>query len=79
VSGPFAQPRPTPCEEEECLVDAYGAAVNEYSRTVIMLRTRQGPMPRAQYDEIRDFSEKARLRCKTAHAALDKLIQEHGC
>jgi hypothetical protein len=76
VGSPVAQP--APYEEKERLVDAYGAAVNEYGRTVNMLKHRLGVLPKADYDQMRTFSEEACVRCETARAALDRHIHEHG-
>ncbi len=79
MSSQAPQPQFAWCDEKERLVDAYGAAVNEYSRTVITLRGNLGILPKAEYDLIRAFSEDARVRCDTAHHALDRHIQLHGC
>ena len=74
-----AQPQTAACSEKERLVDAYGTAVNEYGRTVNMLKHRLGVLPKAPYDEIRAFSEEARVRCEAAHGALERHVAEHGC
>jgi hypothetical protein len=77
MSDPVA-PRPTYCEEKERLVDEYGAAVNEYSRTVRALRSNL-VLPKAEYDQIQAFSEETRVRCEAARAALEQHIAAHGC
>jgi hypothetical protein len=67
------------CSEKERLVDAYGTAVNEYGRTVNMLKHKLGVLPKAEYDQIRAFSEEARTGCEAAHLALERHVAEHGC
>jgi hypothetical protein len=79
MSSQAHRPQSSWCDEKERLVDAYGAAVNEYSRTVITLRSNLGILPKAEYDLIRAFSEDARVRCDKAHHALDRHIHMHGC
>jgi len=67
------------CEEKERLVDEYGTAVNEYGRTVKMLRHTLGVLAKTDYDQIRHFIGKARVRCEAVHLALEQHIDEHGC
>ena len=73
------KPQAEACSEKERLVDAYGAAVNEYGRTVNMLKHKLGVLPKAEYEQIRAFSEEARIGCEAAHSALERHVAEHGC
>jgi len=74
-----AQPQAEACSEKERLVDDYGAAVNEYGRTVNMLKHRMGVLLKDEYGEIRNFVEVSRTRCEAAHQALEEHVREHGC
>ena len=74
-----AQPQAEACSEKERLVDDYGAAVNEYGRTVNMLKHKMGVLLKDEYGEIRNFVEVARIRCEAAHQALEQHVREHGC
>ena len=74
-----AQPQAEAYYEKERLVDDYGTAVNEYGRTVNTLKHRQGILPKAEYDQIRNFIEVARIRCEAAYQALEQHVREHGC
>jgi hypothetical protein len=61
------------------LVDEYAAETSAYNRTVELLRSKLGTLPKAEYDRVRLLSEETRLRCEAARLALYRHILEHGC
>ena len=79
LNGGTVQIKPPQCEDKARLMEEYGLAADEYSRTVNMLRQSMGILPKAEYDQIRNFIEVARLRSETARLALDRHIRQHGC
>ena len=75
---------PQPEQEEVCfdkarLLRGYKMAVADYNRTVQVLSLRIGVLTKAEYREIRDFSESARVKAKKAFLAMERHEREHGC
>jgi hypothetical protein len=75
---------PQPEGEEVCFAKArllrdYKMAVADYNRAVQVLSLRLGVLTKKEYNEIRHFSESARVKSKNARLALECHEREHGC
>lgn len=57
----------------------YQIAAADYSRAVMVLSERSGMMSKADYVQVRDYSEKARGIAEAAREALDRHTAEHAC
>ena len=67
------------CEERARLLEEYATAVDEFSRTLNILSSRMGVLPKSKYQEIRLFADNCRVRSEVARLALERHINEHGC
>ena len=69
----------TECPERIRLRNKYQVAVSDYSRAVKVLAERTGVMSLEDYDRVRDFCEKSRVKYEEARAAMDWHINDHDC
>jgi hypothetical protein len=70
---------PTACPEKVSLVAAYFHATSNYQRSVATLNRFIGTIQKAEYENIREWTEKARTDADSARLALEAHIAEHGC
>jgi hypothetical protein len=70
---------PDACQTKADLVTKYKAAVNEFNRTVNFLNKRIGTLAKKDYDDIRAWTEKTRLKVEQARVNLDQHIAGHHC
>jgi len=67
------------CADKQHLLQAWEAAVSEYSRAVSVLKARLGVLAREEYVKLQRFTDDARAHAEERRIALEKHVQEHGC
>ena len=72
-------PQPRECQEKARLMDQYAGETSAFNRSVELLRSKLGTLPKAEYDQLQLLTEKTRLLCDAARMALYRHIRDHGC
>ena len=67
------------CPEKSRLMDAYSAAINEFSRCAGVLNARMGIMYKGDYERFSNGMNKARKASEECHRTLLAHIADHGC
>jgi hypothetical protein len=70
---------PAACPEKVRLVAAYFHATSSHQRSVETLNRFIGTIQKAEYEDIREWTEKARMNVDVARIALEAHIAEHDC
>ena len=67
------------CPEKSRLMDQYGSAIAEFSRTAQVVNARMGVMYKGDYEKLSKAMGEARVNSENAHRALIAHIADHGC
>jgi hypothetical protein len=67
------------CPEKARMMDAYSAAINEFSRCAGIVNARMGTMAKGDYDRLSKTMNQARDISEQCHRALLAHIEQHGC